>query len=124
MKMGVKKGRVFKRLIWRIVHKMESDSFLTVANLQSEKHGSKTMETPLYPGATDGVRRLQQARYFPRATTHHIPHRSFSEPARQYCKALLSFSFYITKPGAVNEENMPCVLYRMCGRGVGNGAAG
>ena len=95
------KRRVFKRLIWRIIQKMESDSFLTVSNLKSEKHGSKTMETPLYPGATDGVRRLQQARYFTRATTHHIPHRSFSEPAKQYCKALLSFSFYITKPGAL-----------------------
>jgi len=85
----------------RIIQKMESDSFLTVSNLKSGKHGSKTMETPLYPRATDGVRRLQQARYFTRTTTHHIPRRSFSEPARQYCKALLSFSFYITKPGAL-----------------------
>jgi hypothetical protein len=40
----------------KIVQNSEADGFLTISNLKSENHGSKTMETLLYPGATDGVR--------------------------------------------------------------------
>jgi hypothetical protein len=77
-------------------------NFLTISNPKSENHGSKTMETLQYPGATAGVRSYLQVCYFTRAPTRHILHLSLNEPPRQYCKALLSFSFSITKPGALS----------------------
>jgi hypothetical protein len=126
MKISVKKRHVFKRLIWRIVRIMQSDSFLTVWNLKSEKHGSKTMETPLYPGATDGLRRFAASSLF-----YKSDHSSHSSPLVQRAsQAILQSSTFVfvlynkTWCLAVNEENIPCVPYRMCRRRVGMGPLG